>query len=354
MIKTEFIIVGQGISGTFLSWYLHKAGHRFIVIDSGQPSSSSRVAAGIINPVTGRRIVETWMIETLLPFSLKAYEEFGNDFKIKAISGKSIIDFFPSPQMLNAFRERLTEGSQYLQMADDPLKYHNYFNYDFGYGEIGPCYMVNLNELLPAWRKFLNEQDILIEEEADINDISINEKEVIYKDIHAEKIIFCDGIGAAINPWFRNLPFAFNKGEALIISSDHLPDGNIYKKGITLAPLGSNLFWAGTSHEWNFNDSGPSAIFLERITRQLGNWLKVPFKTEAHLASVRPATIERRPFVGLHPHYPRIGIFNGMGTKGCSLAPYFADQFVNHLTKNTPILPEANVNRFSRILKTII
>ena len=77
MRKTEFLIVGQGISGTFLSWYLHKAGRSFIVIDNNDGSSSSRVAAGIINPVTGRRVVKTWMIDEIMPFAVNAYEEMG-------------------------------------------------------------------------------------------------------------------------------------------------------------------------------------------------------------------------------------------------------------------------------------
>ena len=90
MIQAEFLIVGQGISGTFLSWYLKKARRSFVVIDHFEPNSSSRVAAGIINPVTGRRIVKTWMIETLLPFALNAYEEFGAHLGITAIIIKKI------------------------------------------------------------------------------------------------------------------------------------------------------------------------------------------------------------------------------------------------------------------------
>src|SRR5215204_1571960 len=65
---TEFLIIGQGISGTWLSYYLQKANKSFVVIDNDQPNSASRVAAGIINPVTGRRIVKTWMIDELLSF----------------------------------------------------------------------------------------------------------------------------------------------------------------------------------------------------------------------------------------------------------------------------------------------
>jgi len=39
-----------------------------------------------------------------------------------------------------------------------------------------------------------------------------------------------------------------------------------------------------------------------------------------------------------------------MGTKGCSLAPFFAKQLTDLLVSNTAIEPEADIKRFSRIL----
>jgi glycine/D-amino acid oxidase-like deaminating enzyme len=352
MIQTEFLVVGQGISGTFLSWYLQKAKRSFIVVDHFEHNSSSRVAAGIINPVTGRRIVKTWMIETLLPFAIDAYQEFGLQLGITAISRKKMIDFFPTAQMLNAFTERISEDDEYLTLSDNPESFRQHFNYDFGFGEIDPCYMINLSELLFTWREHLNSNGLLFTEKLTPDNLSVSTTDVRYKNIIAGKIIFCDGIYSSTNKYFSKLPFALNKGEALVIESDDIPENNIYKKGVTLAPLGNNLFWVGSSHEWNFTDNLPSDNFLQRTTETLSRWLKHPFKVVDHAASIRPATVERRPFVGMHPLFPSVGILNGMGTKGCSLSPYFANQLVKHLTENTAILPEADIRRFSRILNT--
>ena len=83
---------------------------------------------------------------------------------------------------------------------------------------------------------------------------------------------------------------------------------------------------------------------------QLNFWLKVPFEIVDHVASVRPANMERRPFVGLHPKFSAVGILNGMGTKGCSLAPFFAKQLADHLTEGKPIYADADVKRFEKIL----
>ena len=40
-------------------------------------SSASKVASGLINPVTGRRVVTTWMADELLPFAWKEYSAIG-------------------------------------------------------------------------------------------------------------------------------------------------------------------------------------------------------------------------------------------------------------------------------------
>src|SRR6187399_181340 len=176
----DYLIIGQGISGTWLSYYLEKANKSFIVIDNAQPNSASRVAAGIINPVTGRRIVKTWMIDELLSFLIPAYEELGNELNIKAIEKKSLIDFHPTPQMKIAFDERVKENAGLLFHPKDEWQYQDIFNYDFGFGEVNPCYVVNLKGILPAWRKKLLSNNHLLEEDFEITDFKVH-AEISYK-----------------------------------------------------------------------------------------------------------------------------------------------------------------------------
>jgi glycine/D-amino acid oxidase-like deaminating enzyme len=130
-----------------------------------------------------------------------------------------------------------------------------------------------------------------------------------------------------------------------------LPPENIYKKGISLIPVGDHIFWAGSSYEWDFKDDRPTEAFRTRTESMLVGWLKTPFRIMDHIASVRPATLERRPFVGWHPSVPRVGILNGMGTKGASLAPFYASQLANQAAGKGTIRPEADLARFSRLLE---
>lgn len=350
-MQTDYLIIGQGISGTWLSYYLMKAGKSILVIDNNNPSTASRVTAGIVNPITGRRMVKTWMIDELIPVIKKSYAALGNELGITAITETQVIDFFPTPQMRHAFLERKMENDGYLQAPDSTNIFKEFFHYDFGYGIIRPVFITHPEKILPAWRQQLKANHQLLEDEFDISEMKLENGSIQYKDISADKIIFCDGRASAEHPFFQNLPFALNKGEILLIEAPALPDTAIFKKGIIICPYKEkNLFWVGSNYLWDFNDELPSREFWEQTQQQLKTWLKVPFSILDHVASVRPATIERRPFVGIHPVYPQIGILNGMGTKGCSLAPFFAKQLTDHLIDNNHILPEADIKRFSRIL----
>ncbi len=347
----DVLVIGQGICGTFLGWWLEQAGLSFIVIDEDRPHTASRAAAGLINPVTGRRIVKTWMIDELLPFAENAYRDLGTALGVSGMRPVNVIDFFPTAQMRLAFLQRFEEDPQYLGLPTAEHDLDDVFKYELGYGIIGGCHLVDLPALLPAARRRMLEQDVLREERFEQAALQVTDSGIRYKDIEARMIVFCDGIESFHLPYFSRLPFAPNKGEALMVDIPRLgPDGKVFKKGIMLTPWRDGLYWVGSSYEWSFTDEGPTELFRKRTEAALQDWLKLPFTVVEHIASVRPATLERRPFVGFHPLFPAVGILNGMGTKGCSLAPFFAYQLVEHITRGKVIQPDADVRRFLKIL----
>ena len=350
-VQTDYLIVGQGLCGTWLSWFLTKENKTFVVVDNNESITPSKVSAGIINPVTGRRMVRVWMAEQVLAFAHDAYTDIGKFLDIIAISQKNLIDFFPNVHQRQVFLERIEEGENYLQSYPEQNQFNEFFNYSLGCGEIRSCYMAQLQNLLPAWRQHLLSNGRLLEETFAFEDLVINKQSIEYHNIHAEKIIFCDGLSSFENPFFKQLPFAPNKGEALIVEVPGLPPHHIYKKGFVVAPLEEgNLFWFGSNYQWEFAHANPTDEFYEQAQRHLQAWIRIPFKIVDHKASIRPATIERRPFVGLHPQQKNLGILNGMGTKGCSLAPWFANELVQNLVYNKEINPHADISRFQKIL----
>ena len=127
-------------------------------------------------------------------------------------------------------------------------------------------------------------------------------------EMSAMYVVFCDGIGSYASDLFGPLPFAPNKGEVLYIEAKGLPEGFVFKKGLNIVPVEKNIHWVGSSYEWSFENDQPTESFLNRTNQLLRNWLKVPFKIIEHCAAVRPATLERRPFVGMHPEMHYSGI----------------------------------------------
>ncbi|MFM7720857.1 MAG: NAD(P)/FAD-dependent oxidoreductase [Sediminibacterium sp.] len=348
--KVDYLIIGQGLVGTWLSYYALQAGKTCMVLNDSQTAAASHVASGVINPVTGRRIVQTWMIDTFLPFALNAYSDLGAQLNANIVKEVPVVLIHPSLQMQESFEYRYEHENVYLQ-KNNASDFEECMYTPFGTGQINQTIWIDLNLMITGWRKQLINNSQYIDAKFDITDLQIINEGVTWNGIAAKRIIFCDGIGSMQNPYFKMLPFAPNKGEALIVEIKDLPNQAIYKNNITIVPWKDQLFWVGSNYEWEFTDTKPTIDFRNKMEMVLRQLLKIPFNVVDHIAGIRPANQERRPFVGLHPSYPAIGICNGMGTKGCSLAPYFTHQLIEHCEQGSPIHPEASLERFIQILK---
>lgn len=337
----DYILVGQGIAGTMLGWHLQQAGRQVLVFDDARPASASRTAAGIINPVSGRRFEVAWLYDTIFPFAEKTYRAIENALQISCFHERDIWNVWPSAQMRDAFAACPTPYSQ--QPAE--RRYAETLQQPFGAGIVKGA-NVQLGALLPAWRKTAEVRT----ETFDTDKLVLKEDGVEYEDLRAKAVIFCEGVESPRNPWFGKLKFLPNKGEALIVE---LPfqTGDILKKGITLVPLENNRYWAGATFSWDYTDASPTAAARETLETQLRQLLRTDYQVLGHIAAIRPSGPDRRPMAGLHPRFPQVGIFNGMGSKGCSLAPWAADVFVKNLLQQAPLPPEIDIKRYFNALR---
>ena len=77
------------------------------------------------------------------------------------------------------------------------------------------------------------------------------------------------------------------------------------------------------------------------------NILNSPYKVIEQKAGIRPTVKDRRPMLGAHPVHQNLFVFNGMGTRGIILAPYFAAQLSDLILKGIPIDTEVDIKRFN-------
>jgi glycine/D-amino acid oxidase-like deaminating enzyme len=75
--------------------------------------------------------------------------------------------------------------------------------------------------------------------------------------------------------------------------------------------------------------------------------IKTPFIVRGRFSGIRQVTKDRNAVLGASPACSKYYIFNGLGSKGGLLAPYWAAQLAAHLLDGAPLEPEADIRRFS-------
>lgn len=347
MKKVDYLIVGQGIAGTLLAWFLEKAGQTFMIIDNNHADSSTKIAAGIINPITGRRFVKSWMIEALLPFAKKTYQEIESVAGLSFFKEMEIIRYFQSNVEGNNWVTKTSyeEYEQYLSSKKLGQDLSTVIKNSGGYGIVNGA-KVDVGILIEYFQKYYQAKEQLVTATFDYSALQVEPDSITYQSIAAKKIIFCEGYAACRNPWFQNLPYESAKGEVFLLKIPNFQTPYIIKKNQFLVPLGEELFWFGSNYEWEDLTNTPTLTGKAYLEERLADILKVDFEIVDHLAAVRPVLKDRRPALGLHPAHPSIAILNGMGTKGTSIAPYWADRMVRFLVGQEELAGEVDVGRF--------
>lgn len=358
--KVDYIVVGQGLAGTLLAYCLLKKNCRVVVIESdnkrqsdfgGQASSGN--AAGIINPITGKRFVKSWMIDALLPVARQTYQDIEQELGIKIWYDRLLFRTVKSIEEENqwllksSYPEYRAYCSNHLatfpkpqQLDEQSINEWNNWSKSLRILEelpalavINQAAQVHLPVLIQQFRRYLIDLGIFLHQTFDFSKLKTDTESVQYEGITASKIIFCEGAKAVENPYFNWLPFNLDKGELLIVKIPDFKLTHLFKHHLTIAPVGGNMYWVGATNEWNFKDSLPTSSNKNLIVNELHQILKVPFEVIQHLAAIRPTVKDRRPFIGFHPHQSALAIFNGFGTKGASLAPYWAQHFSEILSR---------------------
>ena len=333
--ETDFLIVGQGLAGTLLSFELMQNGYSVHIIDNNHFESSTKVAAGLINPITGRRFVKSEQIDVLLPAARQMYQQLENflgiplwiDRKIKwALSGIKEENDWNARAATDAYAVFMNFSEADGELLEKTRDFD-------AFGTVQLAAQVNISAMVEAYAQKMIAEGNLSREKFDYELLSLHKDDhVIYKNYKAGKIVFCEGEKGRFNPYFKNYPFFVAKGEVLILKIPELGSGDILKSQVTFCPLGDDLYWSGSNFEWHPKYALPTQNFRENFTREIQQILRIPFEIVEHRAAIRPAVSDRRPIAGFHPDFPLIGIFNGLGSKGTSLGPWWAKQFVQNLS----------------------
>lgn len=351
MKKIDYLIIGQGLAGTFLAFQLIEQGFSVMIVDKGHKYSSSYVAAGVINPLVLKRYTVTWRAKEFLNYNTTFYKEL-DQFLDKQYHFKLPIEKLISSAEEEIFWHHRFKEEDVSYFIDNELKLIDSSiqpSKPFKVGTVKQTSWLNISQLLIDFRSKLVETDSLLEEIFDFKDL----KNSTYKSIEFKKIVFCEGANAIHNPFFGNLPFTLNKGQLLTINSEILPKNKMLKKKVFILPTINNEFKIGATYSWKWNSETEELAhqiepektellqeFLEEITIS-------DYKIIKEEVGIRPSVKDRRPLIGNHKKYKNYFIFNGMGSRGCFMAPLLTKEFIAFAEDNKPLHPEVELNRFN-------
>lgn len=328
-MHADVLIAGQGLAGTLLAWELERAGISFAVADAGQRAAASWAAAGILNPITGRRLVRSWRYETLRPAAAAVFRELEAELGVPLWREMRLRRRFADERERAVAARKLAAGelAPYVESADAAGLW------------LREAARVDLPALLAVARARWAGQGRLREERVNLGEAAQD---------HA-LVVDCTGRAAAEPGAFAFVPWEFSKGEILEIAAEGLVADVIVNDGHWIVPVGDGVAWVGATHEPGGRDARVSAAAREKLTGWAGGLLDGRrFTVVGQRSGVRVNLPDRRPVAGRHPQHERLGLCGGLAAKGTLWAPFLARQWADHLTTGRPFDPEVDLRRFVR------
>lgn len=348
--RVDVLIVGQGLAGTLLSAALMARGVRVLVVDDGHRSSSTRMAAGLLNPVSGLRFTRLRQAECLIPEALRTYRALEQRWEAEFYHAMPQLRIFRSEQQRADWfkRLRIPAYGGYLQAPLAPEEIPANLHAPHGAGLQLQTGYLDTAAFLDAGRRWLLQEDALFEGIFDWAALQLGAQDARWGELTARWVIGCEGYRGEDCPWFGWLPFRPCKGQILTLeTSDPLPEW-ILNRGTWLLPVRAGRARIGATYEREDIDSGPTMAARDHLLREARELFQGRVRWELHSESVgvRPGTRDRMPLVGLHPRYPQLGMFNGFGSKGVIMAPYYARCLTATLLDGVALPGEVSLQRW--------
>jgi len=343
-MQVDFLIVGQGLAGSLLAQELLRRGRTIHVVDDRWRSSSSQVAAGLMTPLTGRRFTLTKDYPELFAAAQARLTELGvfrpaqvyrmfvdDEQRAKGIKRTECTSCQPFIARLISTRGELDDG-----LTDA-----------FG-GALMNGAWVDLPKLLSEVRAELVAAGNLTEANFEPADVTSSAEGVVWRQVRAGAIVYCDGYKSAQRCPFKYLPWQPAKGEALTLRTSVADKPFILNREGWALPLGQGVWRTGTNWQWDQLDETPTEPQKEKLIGRFRGYFaqEVQLEVTAHIAGVRPCTSDSHPFMGTHPQQPRTHLFGGLGPRGTVWAPLMADEMAAYLCEGRALRKECDLARF--------
>lgn len=312
--QQPWLIVGQGLAGSCLAWEFFHRSIPFEIVDNGS-GGSSRVAAGMVNPITGKNFQPSWRINEFHPQAVSFYTDL--ELKLDA----SFWHPLPVLRLASSEKEWKKIEGKFDKLEVIPWLQSSNIPTPPGFSgavELKGGGRLDTFAFMEATRRFFTNYGI--------HRISHHDT----SQPHTNRIL-CEGALGLLNGQLGSHRCA--KGEILTVRADW-PETHIrIGAGGWLVPIGDGLFRIGSTYEWDQLDESPTDAGRERIIEIAEKLGGREFKITDHVAGIRPILRRSEPLIGKNSAGD--WIFNALGSKGSLYAPGIARMLANWIEKGT-------------------
>lgn len=343
-------ILGGGLAGLSLAYYLIDKGCKVQIFDSQHPLSATRLSAGMLTPITGMNCSINWNFETFYPSALALYTSLDAKQTHPIIRRNRYKRFFRTEKERLAFSKRYPTHPIYRQwsiMSILPNNTDDGFHNPLGGFSANNVHSIDVQTVHAILRKKITAHHPFEMGTYSIETIIASENNVRYRGHTFDAFVCCDGFNATRNHWFNWIPFQLLRSDTLTFYSESLDASSIYNRGKWVLPLDKQRFKYGSTHfrVKHLSHSLEKAGYDE-LSRTLNESLNVPFQEEVYQSAYKMTVPDKRPVIGQHPTSHRLYIANGFGSKGVLSIPFCTRTLALHITEGTPIPSELDIKRW--------
>lgn len=347
MVAFDVIIVGQGLAGTTLGLHLQADGQRVLLLDTEKAVTASKIAAGLMTPITGQRLTLSWRVDEFLPYARAFYTEIERRTNRLFFHDRIALRLFAKEAERAVFERRQTDPQFTTHLADesvDAVLPDTIANTSCG-GFSMKAAQLDVASFLEAARGLLTVEQAAVNW---VRDVRFDTETVNVLGHSARNLVSCEGYAAAANQYFGFVPFNAAKGDILTLRFETPVPAYSLHRGMWLAPTEDpSVFRLGASYDWLQLDDVPDVAAGLMLEEKLKSFFHVPYEVINHEAAVRPIVRESKALIGFHPKYPRLGLFNALGSKGSLHGPWFARLFSDCLSRGTAVPAEFDVQQYA-------
>ncbi len=327
----DILIVGQGLAGSCLAWSLHWAGRRVMIVDRSERVTASRIAAGLITPLTGRRLARSPRYEESYRQASAFYQRIEGEQNLQLLTEKPAIRMFVNDEERRLFEQKFRNSDiDVAAMTDE----HGQV---FGV-EMRNAARLNVRRFLDQTRSYFSSLNQYLQADLSVDaDIQVTDDRVAIASLNicSSSVVFCQGWQPSTNPWFPEIPDGPAKGEILRVKLANYAEDKVVHQGVWVVPDSTEgqvgVCLVGATYDRDQLNQEPTVSGRCELLRGLKQISDGIPEVIEHVAAVRAGTRRRKPILGQHPEHDRVFVLNGLGSRGALLAPVAADVLKNIL-----------------------